>query len=83
VSVLNQCATCEEDFASVDAFDQHILSAPSDPSFDCMQVSELEAKGWRRNERGRWSSPRTLAAAQRVRHHREGASGPGLTPGTP
>jgi hypothetical protein len=83
MSILNQCATCEEDFASVAAFDQHILSAPSDPSFDCMQVSELEAKGWTRNERGRWSSPSTRAAAQRVRDHREGASGPRPTPGTP
>jgi hypothetical protein len=63
---LNQCSVCEQDFASLRAFDEHILSAPNDPIFDCMQVSELQARGWTRNRFGRWMSPKTRAAAARA-----------------
>ena len=67
MTILNQCSVCEEDFASVKSFDDHILSAPSDPTFDCMQVSEMRAAGWEQNDRGRWSSPEALSRAQHAR----------------
>jgi hypothetical protein len=42
---LNLCTTCDEDFASLRAFDRHTVSAPSDPIFNCKQPSELQAEG--------------------------------------
>jgi hypothetical protein len=73
VSPLNQCTVCGEDFASLAAFDQHILSKPSDPGFDCLQVSELQANGWTQDRRGRWTSPELFAKAQRFAEHHQRA----------
>jgi hypothetical protein len=63
---LNQCAKCGSDFASLAAFDEHILSAPSDPNFACMSLSELESQGWTQNKLGRWTSPRLAAKAREM-----------------
>jgi hypothetical protein len=63
---LNTCCSCEEDFASLAAF-EHILSAPSDPVFDCMSLSELESQGWTQDKFGRWTSPKLRASAERMR----------------
>jgi hypothetical protein len=72
VPPLNQCCACSEDFASLAAFDQHILSKPSDPTFDCMAVVELEREGWFQDERGRWTSPKVAAKALKLaEHHQE------------
>jgi hypothetical protein len=65
VNPLNECAGCGEDFASLAAFDAHILSKPSDPVFDCRQAIELERAGWQRDARGRWTSP---ALATKAKH---------------
>ena len=43
MSPLNQCCACGEDFASLAAFDAHILSKPADARFDCLQVSSSGA----------------------------------------
>jgi hypothetical protein len=64
VTLLNQCGGCEQDFASLAAFDEHILSKPSDPLFDCMTVEEMETKDWARSDKGRWTSPRLKAQAE-------------------
>ena len=66
---LNQCCTCGEDFASLAAFDSHILSKPADPLFDCMTVIELEREGWQRDKRSRWTSPKLAANAEKLRQH--------------
>jgi len=66
---LNQCCTCEEDFASLAAFDAHILSKPADPSFDCMPALELRRAGWVKDTRGRWQSPTLAAKAKQTATH--------------
>jgi hypothetical protein len=63
---LNQCCACVEDFASLAAFDAHVLSKPADPEFDCLQVFELKRAGWVQNTRGRWTSPSLAAQAQKM-----------------
>jgi hypothetical protein len=69
---LNECTVCGEDFASLAAFDQHTLSASSDPTFDCMTVAELQRQGWTRNRQGRWTSPKLAAKAEQLaEHHRK------------
>jgi hypothetical protein len=72
--LVNGCAACGEDFASLRAFDQHTLSAASDPLFDCKQVAELQAEGWTHDDRGRWTSPTLLAKAQQTRERFEEAA---------
>jgi hypothetical protein len=64
---LNLCTACGEDFASLRAFDQHILSKPVEPTFDCKQTSQLLAEGWTRDTRGRWTSPELAESAERLR----------------
>ena len=63
---LNECRACEEDFASLAAFDAHILSKPADAQFDCMQEFELRRGGWQLDARGRWTSPALAAQAARM-----------------
>jgi hypothetical protein len=64
---LNQCSICEQDFASLAAFDEHVLSAPSDAVFACLSVEELRVHGWTQNDRGRWTSPKSREKAERAR----------------
>jgi hypothetical protein len=71
---LNQCCACGEDFASLAAFDAHILSKPSDSLFDCLSVAELEAAGWKQNDDGRWTSPKLKAGAEKLREYHQRAS---------
>jgi hypothetical protein len=66
---LNQCTACGQDFASLAAFDEHVLSGPSDPDFDCLQVAQMDQAGWVQNIKGRWMSPKTAADAARVHRH--------------
>jgi hypothetical protein len=68
---LNQCCACGEDFASLAAFDAHILSKPSDSLFDCLSVSELEAAGWTQNAKGRWTSPKLKAGAEKLKEYHQ------------
>lgn len=71
---MNQCATCEQDFASLRAFDEHILTAASDPRFECLSVGEMRIAGWTRNQYGRWTSPKLKANAEKVRTYFEQAA---------
>ena len=68
-SPLNECPSCGQDFASLAAFDEHILSAPSNAVFACLQVAELLQAGWTQNERARWTSPKLAAKADGLRQH--------------
>jgi hypothetical protein len=61
-------------FASLAAFDAHILSKPSDSLFDCLSVSELEAAGWTQNAKGRWTSPKLKAGAEKLKEYHQRAS---------
>jgi hypothetical protein len=65
-SPLDQCCACGEDFASLAAFDAHVLSKPADAKFDCLQVLELRRGTWTKDNRGRWTSPALKARAERV-----------------
>ena len=61
VKPLNQCAVCGEDFASLAAFDEHVLSQAAEPTFDCLQgPRQLEQAGWMQDTRGRWTSPNLM-----------------------
>jgi hypothetical protein len=65
---LNACAECGEDFASLAAFDAHILSKPAEPVFDCMQELELKLKsGWIKDARGHRTTPKLVARADSLR----------------
>jgi hypothetical protein len=66
---LNHCCACEEDFVSLRSFDQHVLSKPSDPSFDCMTVEEMQCHGWKQNALGGWASPESQTSADTLREH--------------
>jgi hypothetical protein len=74
VRPLNECAACGEDFASLRAFDLHVLSKPAEPIFDCMQIGQMQQAGWSRDNRGRWSSPELRERAQRTREYFEEAA---------
>ena len=63
---LNECCACGEGFASLAAFDAHILSKPADADFDCLQEFELRRKGWVKDSRGRWTTPILAAQAERM-----------------
>src|SRR5438094_9356811 len=63
---LNECCACGEDFASLAAFDAHILSKPADADFDCLQEFELRRKRWVKDSRGRWTTPLLAAQADRM-----------------
>ena len=63
---LNECCTCGQDFASLAAFDAHILSKPADARFDCLQEFELRHDEWTKDARGRWTSLTLAAQAERM-----------------
>jgi hypothetical protein len=67
---MNVCRACGEDFGSVEAFDAHRVGKHAytfheglhmEPMREdgrrCLDVHELEGKGWRKNEKGRWQDP--------------------------
>jgi hypothetical protein len=66
---LNQCTACGADFVSLRSFDQHVLSKPSDPDFDCLTIAEMQRQGWTQNALRRWSSPQSQASADTLREH--------------
>jgi hypothetical protein len=70
VEGLNLCSGCGEDFTSVFLFDLHRVGVhaytfsqgmgqdtPVENGRRCLDPEEMEAKGWRTNEKGRWYSP--------------------------
>jgi hypothetical protein len=67
---LNQCANCTADFCSLAAFDEHILSAAADPSFACMSIEQMRETGWTQDKRGRWTSPKLRAKAEKYAEYR-------------
>jgi hypothetical protein len=70
---VNLCRACEEDFASVAAFDEHRVGdheftfregleriPPSYEGRRCLSPDEIEAAGWKRDRWGRWRLPAGL-----------------------
>jgi hypothetical protein len=51
---MNLCRSCNEDFSSVEAFDRHRVGRHAGPERRCLDTEELTAKGWVKNDRGRW-----------------------------
>jgi hypothetical protein len=65
---VNWCTSCREDFGSLELFDRHRVGNHSydfaqglELGFEdgrrCLDVSEMEAAGWRLNARNRWIDP--------------------------
>src|SRR4051812_25790741 len=42
---------------SIPLFDQHRLGRHERLGRDCLSPAEMEAKGWRKDKRGRWTDP--------------------------
>jgi len=79
----NWCASCGEDFTSARGFDRHrvgrhaytfveglALSPPVEDGRRCLDVVEIAALGFERDERGRW---RDAAEAERTRERFAGS----------
>jgi hypothetical protein len=68
----NGCGACRQDFSSVELFDRHRVGEHSldYPAHDngrrCLDIEEMQAKGWEQDDKGRWTDP---ARASRVREH--------------
>jgi hypothetical protein len=73
----NGCTGCGQDFTSTLLFDTHRLGRyeytleqglrldpPRDDGRRCLDVEEMEAKGWELNDRGRWVDPVRLQASR-------------------
>jgi hypothetical protein len=63
-SPVNLCTACNEDFSSVEAFSRHRVgkheydwSPEREDGRRCLSVEEIEALGWKQNERGGWFDP--------------------------
>ena len=61
---MNVCPSCREDFGGIQAFDAHRIgkhaycfSLDRPDGRRCLTTSELLARGFWRNSRGRWSLP--------------------------
>jgi hypothetical protein len=78
--ILNFCASCETDFASVGAFDRHRigvhaytfqegqrLDPPREDGRRCMSASEMQAAGMEVDPRGRWRIALSTADQNRLR----------------
>lgn len=86
---MNVCGACGSDFTSVDLFDRHRvgkheLDYPEHADGRrCLTVEEVTAKGWARNERGRWQDPTEVERARegfsalRIRTERAREADPG------
>lgn len=56
-----ECTACGERFNRVSVFDKHrtgSFAKPGEWSGDrgCLSASEMEAKGWKRNDAGYWTT---------------------------
>jgi hypothetical protein len=84
---MNLCGRCREDFSSLETFDAHRVGvheytylegldfdSPREDGRRCLDPSEMRAKGWAQNEKGRWLNP---TRSERARRAFEKAS-PGL-----
>lgn len=67
----NQCGPCGEDFITTAAFDAHRVGthdytysegACMEPMREdgrrCLSIREMQARGWQRDAKGRWSTAR-------------------------
>jgi hypothetical protein len=74
---LHGCSGCGQDFTSIYLLDAHRvgvyqytheqgleLDPPREDGRRCLGVEEMEAKGWKLNERGRWIDPVRVQAAR-------------------
>jgi hypothetical protein len=75
---MNTCGACGEDFGSLTAFDAHrvgrhdftyteglAMRPPREDGRRCLTVAEMNAEGFTRNRRGRWSKENALLDARR------------------
>ena len=73
----NGCSGCGQDFTSTSLFDRHRvgrceytveqgleLDPPCEDGRRCLDVDEMNAKGWELNDRGRWLDPVRLQASR-------------------
>ena len=62
-----ECTSCGDLFNSTTAFDGHRIGAFESPAAACqrrcLSASEMEAKGWLRNQRGFWITGARQASA--------------------
>jgi hypothetical protein len=65
---LNLCTGCGQDFGSLELFDRHRVGKHAysfaeglerglEDGRRCLDSSEMDSAGWRRNSRGRWVDP--------------------------
>jgi hypothetical protein len=55
---IHACGDCGEDFQGVRLQQRHRTGRAS--SKRCLTPTEMQAKGWRRDEKGRWRGPNTM-----------------------
>lgn len=66
----NYCRSCRQDFSSTSLFDQHRvgkheytysdgldMEPPQEDGRRCLEITEMEAKGWALDNRSCWSNP--------------------------
>jgi hypothetical protein len=76
---MNLCTACNEDFSSVEIFDRHRVgvreydwSPEREDGRRCLDVQEMQANGWKLDQRNRWHDPARSGRA------REAFSGLGI-----
>ncbi len=76
-----RCSACGEYFNSVWTFDGHRVGNWQDRGANrrCLSVSEMQARGWLRNDAGFWISGKRPMSAMRAPH----GAGDGSVPATP
>jgi len=77
---VNQCGACGEDFGGLELFDRHRvgvheytfkegmgMTPPREDGRRCLEVEEMEERGWQETARGQWIDPVRAARAVRMR----------------
>jgi hypothetical protein len=69
----NLCRGCNSDFTSLELFDAHrvgtheyLFDAEHVDGRRCLDEDEMEARGWTKDERGRWLNPARAERARRA-----------------
>jgi hypothetical protein len=60
----NGCSGCGYDFTSTRLFDAHRVGRYEPFERRCLDVEEMQAKGWEQDERGRWVDPVRVQATR-------------------
>lgn len=53
----NLCRSCGKDFRSLSGFDAHRVGKHEPLQRRCLTTEELEAKGYKTNQQGKWVMP--------------------------